>query len=381
MQNTLKISIETLTWAAKLKGKSLSDFTHDLYHTDSTIQNILHGQLTFSQIKKIADEAKVPLGFMFLPRPPKKYTPDKNLVDFRTIKNKKPFSDDFIEIYKDVEHKQSWYREYLIHIDSPKLEFVGKYRENKNIDNKIIAREIRSTIGIELIPNEAKSADEYYSILVKHCENIGILVFKNSVVINSNKRKLDLEEFRGFSIADSYAPAIFINGGDTNYANVFTLAHELAHIWMGDSGISDAVMNSKNEVEIKCNEIAAEILVPMDSFIQMWESKNINDREKIRALNKIFKVSELVIARIALTNNRITKELYNQIQTEVMQRVQTIKNKKKDKPNRIPLKITIPIKNSRRITQTVIDLVKSDQMGPSEAAILLNTSASQVASL
>lgn len=381
MHDTLQLSIKTLEWAANKTGSSLPEFAHALYARADAADNITNGQLTISQIRKFADRAKVPFGFLFLPTPPEKYSPDHELVDFRTVNTKQPLSDNFLDIYKDIEHKQSWYRDYLISIDAPKLGFVGKYRAEKTIANRIVATDIRTVIGLGNITTNLNSAEDYYAAIVQRCEDAGVLIFKNSIVVNSTKRKLNSDEFRGFVISDPYAPAIFINGEDTKYANVFTLAHELAHIWLGESGISDVDISSKNKNEIKCNAIAAEVLVPSDEFITQWNSVDANFREKISLLNKKFKVSELVIARIALTNGKISSDSYKIIHAEVMEKWHEKKRRDKEKGSIVPQAITLPIRNSRHITRTIIDLVKSNRMGPSEAAILLNTSAAKVVSL
>jgi Zn-dependent peptidase ImmA (M78 family) len=383
MQRTLQLSLKTLEWAANKAGSSLSEFAHTLYSKEETVTHIANGQLTVSQIRKFADHAKIPFGFLFLETPPQRYTPDHTLVDFRTAKHNQPLSEDFFDVYKDIEHKQSWYRDYLLSIDAEKLSFVGKYRGNKSIQNDAIAKDIRNTLGIANVASSKINPEDYLLMLSNLCEDAGILVFKNSVVVNSTKRKLDTEEFRGFVISDDYSPAIFINGSDAKFANIFTLAHELAHIWLGETGISDVSASSANKNEIRCNAIAAEILVPKNDFLQDWDSSVGTHRDKISALNRRYKVSELVIARVALTNHKITYENYQEIYTEVLERVREKKRRDKEaqKELRLPLSVTAPIKNSRRLTRTIVELISSGRMGPSEGAILLNTSAAKVVSL
>lgn len=383
MQRTLQLSMKTLEWAASKAGSSLPEFAHMLYTKDETVSHIANGQLTIAQIRKFADHAKIPFGFLFLETPPERYTPDHKLVDFRTAKHNQPLSEDFIDIYKDIEHKQSWYRDYLLSVDAAKLSFVGKYRGNKTVKPHEIAENIRATLGIANIAGSKVNPEDYLSMLSNLCEDAGILVFKNSVVVNSTRRKLDPEEFRGFVISDDYAPAIFINGSDAKYANIFTLAHELAHIWLGESGVSDVAANSLNENEIRCNAIAAEVLVPQNDFLRDWDSIDGMYRDKISALNKRYKVSELVIARVALTNRKISNQIYNVIYAEVLERIREKKRRDKEdeKELRLPLSVTVPIKNSRRLTRTIAELISSGRMGPSEASILLNASAAKLVSL
>ncbi len=380
MEGTLQLSVKTLEWAANKNGSSLPEFARTLYSRKKATESISRGELTFPQIKKFAEQAKVPFGFLFLSEPPEKFTPATNLVDFRTLKNAEPLSDDFLEIYKDVEHKQSWYREYLISIDTPILAFVGKYTGTQ-ASSSVIAADIRHTLKLDNIERHIGNAEDYYNELVKHCEISGILVFKNSIVINNTRRGLNAEEFRGFVIADEYAPAIFINGQDTKYANIFTLAHELAHVWLGESGISDTDTNSNNQHEIRCNAIAAEVLVPNQSFLAKWNSIEQDLRQKITTLNNLFKVSELVIARIALTNQKISKDDYINIQSEIVKKWREYKKRLKENKGGPVHSVMVPIKNSRRLTNTVLSLLKSDRLSPSDASILLNVSAARVGSL
>lgn len=381
MDETLQLNIETLEWAANKNGSSLRDFAQILYARENTANSIIRGELTLPQIRKFAEYAKVPFGFLFLTTPPEKFKLARNMVDFRTTKNSQPLSDDFLDVYKDIEHKQSWYREYLISVDASKLDFVGRYKEKFATANNIIADDIRRTLNLNNIERRIGSAEEYFRTLAQHCENAGILVFKNSVVVNNNKRKLNSEEFRGFVISDTYAPAIFINGEDTKYANIFTLAHELAHVWMGESGISDVDTNSNNEHEIKCNAIAAEILVPNQLFLEKWESINLAVRAKIATLNNLFKVSELVVARIALKNNKISKAEYVVIHEDVIKKWREYKVIQSASEGGPPFSVMLPIKNSRRVTSTVLGLLKSNAITPSEASILLNVSAAKVVAL
>lgn len=383
MNNALQLSTKTLAWAAAKSGaNNLYDFASSLYSNKETVNNIINGRLKVSEIRKFAQTAKIPFGFMFLPSPPGEYLLEESFLDFRTTKNRIPLSKNFLDIYKDIQHKQLWYHDYLMSIGAKEIDFVGKFSDEKDTDPLIIANSIRDTLNLNTLsfPN-INDPSEYYNSMSKQCEISGILIFKNSIVVNNTKRKLDPEEFRGFVISDLYAPAIFVNGADTKYANIFTLAHELAHIWLGESGISDTNINSTNATEIRCNKIAAELLVPKDKFITSWEFSTGSEREKISNLNKIFFVSELVIAKVALENGKISKSSYNSLYSEIMEFYYKKKEEKNVNKAIVPYTITLPIRNSRLLTKTVLNLVKNNRMNPSEASILLNTKASRIFSL
>jgi len=146
-------------------------------------------------------------------------------------------------------------------------------------------------------------------LFIGQADEAGIMVMCSGVVLNNNTRRLDPEEFRGFALSDSHAPLVFINGADTKAAQMFTLAHELAHVWLGQSAVSDsqASLVPEHQVERWCNNVAAELLVPLAVLKQEYD-RSLNLRASLDRLARRFKVSTLVILRRIHDAGGLTRE-------------------------------------------------------------------------
>jgi len=148
------------------------------------------------------------------------------------------------------------------------------------------------------------------------------MVMLSGVVGSNNHRALDPEEFRGFALADALAPLVFINGADTKAAQIFTLAHELAHVWLGESAVSDATLATApgQAVEIWCNRVAAELLVPI-AELRKELSRGCDPLESVGALARTFKVSTLVVLRRLLDAEYISRHQFQQAYGAEVQRL------------------------------------------------------------
>jgi Zn-dependent peptidase ImmA (M78 family) len=331
---------------------------------------LIAGKLTVSDTEKLAKKTHIPFGYFFLDAPPA--LEERKLPDLRQTPNPEPLSIDFFEVQDDVLRKQQWYLEYLQEHGAQKLDFVGKYTFKDNLPPEQIAIDIRDTLGLtEKDRKQCKDFKEFYSLLSEKVESIGILIFKNGIVKSNPHRSLSVDEFRGFAIADPIAPVIFINGKDSEAAWIFTLAHEIAHIWLGESGVSNLLVseqNNGNNLETYCNRIAAEFLTPKIQFLKAWEQSS---EPKIDKLRKEFKVSLLVIAIRAYTLGKIDWATLESIKKE--------SNKHKGSGGNHYN--TSPVRNSKRLTRTIISAAVSGGMMLREAASLLNESPDTVMEL
>jgi Zn-dependent peptidase ImmA (M78 family) len=161
------------------------------------------------------------------------------------------------------------------------------------------AETIRTTLGFDLSARRVLSTwEEALRQFIQLADDAGILVMVSGVVGSNNSRKLDIGEFRGFALSDPIAPLVFVNGGDTKSAQMFTLAHELAHLWLGQSALSDvtAAKVSRVDVEQWCNRVAAEVLIPLEQFKADYQ-RSADIGQEMQRLARVFKVSTLVVLR------------------------------------------------------------------------------------
>ena len=265
------------------------------------------GLPTFKQAQNVAHALHAPFGFFFLQQPPEEAP---LLPDLRTVGGaqvEKP-SVNLIETIQHTLQRQAWYADYQQEQGAQPLPFVGKFKVNAN--PHIVAADIRQVLGIDIEQGQ-RQWDVYQRDLIQAAEQAGILVMRSGIVGSNTRRKLDVSEFRGFAISHATAPVIFINAADAPAARLFTLLHELAHIWLGSSGISNAAHGNTRQEEVACNAIAGEFLTPADIFHQAWANASPDLPVRLAELARRFHVSQLVVARRALDLGLINRETYN----------------------------------------------------------------------
>lgn len=253
-------------------------------------------QPTLKQLEEYANKTHLPFGVFFLPKPPKEALP---IPDFRTMGTTtySQASPDLLETIYLCQQRQEWYRDFAKIHGHEQLGFVG----SKTLEDDVIrvANDISSTLHFSFEHRQqAHTWTDALRLFVEQVEKQGVMVMISGVVGSNNHRKLDPEEFRGFVMVDNLAPLIFINSNDTISAKMFTFAHELAHIWLGESGVSNMLMEKipDEKTERWCNQVGAELLVPLADLSNTYDADNDLHTEMER-LARRYKVSTLVVLR------------------------------------------------------------------------------------
>ena len=302
----MDVKRELLEWAIKRSGKTSDDISKN----NKNLKDWLGGKKkpTLRQLEKFATTTYAPFGYLLLPDPPKEVLP---IPHFRTLEGhaSRP-SSDLIETIQIISQRQDWMRGRLIADGNDPLKFVGSAKLSDSPTK--IAHCIKERLGMtEEWMHDMKGWEEVLAGMRAAIENARIYVTTNGVVGNNNRRLLKVTEFRGFVLVDDYAPFVFVNGADSKAAQMFTLAHELAHVWMGRDAVFDlyGLGPANNQIERMCNQIAAEFLVPEEELTRLW-NKTADALETIKALSRRFKVSKIVVARRALDLGFIDKEAF-----------------------------------------------------------------------
>jgi len=327
---------------------------------------------TLKQLETLSNLYRRHLAVFYLPEPPRDFD---TLRDFRKNQNSKDFSKGFNFMLREIQDKQLWMKGYLVDNKETELDFIGRFGLNDN-PNKIAENILKET-GINIFVK----TPNYLTYLIEKIEAKRIFVTLSSNY--HNRMLLDPTEFRGFAISDKLAPFIFINSADSKNAQIFTLIHELVHLWINSTGISD--LNSiefrdtdnqskYDKTEILCNRVTAEILMPENYFRNEIENKNISIN-LIDQLAKVFNVSSSAINVRLLNLNIISLNKFNEFKKITDKRFEDFQNKnsQKAKPKGGPDYYLMQTRrNSNSFTHLIVGNYRSDNISLNEASNLLN---------
>lgn len=302
MRTEVDINANMLTWAIDRAGYDLLEFAEKMPRINDWING--DKKPTVKQLESFSKKVYLPFGYLFLPEPPEEKLP---IPFFRT--NSSQTDKVGINVYDTIlllQQRQYWLKEYLVENGHQTLNFVGSF--NGTSDVMSIVNSIREVLGLsEDWARRFRTWEETLNYLVEIIEDRGIITVFNGVVENNTSRTIEVDECRGFVLVDDVAPFMFINNGDGKAAQLFTIVHELAHIWTGHSAGFDfrTLQPANDSIEILCDKVAGEFLVPQNAFNDKW-----NENPSTRACSRFFKVSEIVIARRALDTGKISKSQF-----------------------------------------------------------------------
>ena len=310
------VTASLYAWAAERSGLD----SHELEHKFPKLPQWESGDHspTLKQLEQFAKTTRTPVGYFFLPAPPDERVP---IPDLRTVGDRgvrRP-SPDLLDTIYQCQQRQDWYRGYAQGIGLDPVPHVGSLSRATPVEEAASAVTAEMSFSVE---RRGSNWSDAFGYLRDQAEDSGVLVMVSGVVGSNTRRRLDPAEFRGFALADPLAPLVFVNGADTKAAQIFTLAHELAHIWLGESALSDADLGvqATDEIERWCNGVAAEVLVPLEALQSDFDALADLTHELDR-LARRFKSSTLVVLRRAHEAGFLAWDAYRRAYSTEFRRV------------------------------------------------------------
>ena len=318
MSVRVEVRPRVLTWARARSGIAVEDWERRFPRFEAWLTGA--AAPTLKQLEEFARKTHTPVGFLFLDEPPVEPVP---IPDFRTVGDGpiggggEVVSADLLDVVYSCQARQEWYRDHRLLNGEPPLAFVGS--ASTATPTTEAAAGLREVLGWGAEARaQCHTWDAALTRLREGAEAAGVLVMISGVVGSDTHRKLDPEDFRGFALADTYAALVFVNGADSKAAQVFTLAHELAHLWLGETALSDLEPTSirGNAVERWCNQVAAELLVPMDELRALLDT-TADLRGQLQSLARHFRVStQVILGRIREAGHLTWDEYLHELDLE-----------------------------------------------------------------
>lgn len=255
------MNAELFRWARETAGLDAPAASKALGIKPARLEAIERGEDEPSrpQLLNMARVYRRSLITFYLAKPPER---GERGEDFRTLPADRTLADDALldALIRDVRSRQSVVRVLAEEEDESKpLSFIGSCTMNDG--SEAVLDSIKTVLRIEMAEYRSKkNAEEAFTYLRSQAENAGIYVLLMGN-LGTHHSAIAVETFRGFAIADPFAPFVVINDQDARTAWSFTLLHEIAHLWLGTSGVSGTSV--EKAIEKFCNDVASSFLLPV----------------------------------------------------------------------------------------------------------------------
>lgn len=319
---TIQVNPKILQWARESTGLTLLEAASKLHlHQTSEISPEQKLERLESGIEKptrplllrMSQQYRRPLLTFYLEQPPEKGDRGE---DFRRLPDEYAKTEEGLvdALVRDIKARQGIVRAALEDEDeAAPLSFVGSAKVDDGVNR--ICEIIRSAIGFDLAKfRRYRKVSDAFAYLRGQVEAVGLFVLVIGD-LGSHHSKVSLEAFRGFALADPVAPFVIINDQDSRAAWSFTLLHELAHVWLGKTGISGAFF--ENGVERFCNDVASALLLPATELDSLEVTTKFDLMiERINSFAEERNISRSMVAYRLFRTNRIDEDVWKRLKVE-----------------------------------------------------------------
>ncbi len=307
-----------LRWARKTAGYDIPAAAKKLRESEERLAAWEAGDEspTIAKMRRLSEIYKRPLAVFYLPEPPKDFTV---LRDFRRLPEgqSRPYSPKLRYLIRRAQERQEWIAGLLQDRGQKPVPWVGSVAVDKA--PQTVAGKLRSLLNVT-VREQCSWRDEADARRnwIRRCEAIGVFVFQSNAA--------QLAEMRGFALPHKLAPVVMLNSRDADAARVFSLMHEMAHLMLGEAGVSNMrvpgrATSSEQRIEVRCNRIAAETLVPSDDFNRrLPDTWRDHEDVIIKRLSRSYRVSREVIARRLADLGHASMAFYQRKRDEYLSR-------------------------------------------------------------
>ncbi len=388
------VNPQILVWARETAGYDLSVAAKKLQLTHSNNASAEEKLAAYENggkvpsrpmLLKMSKQYRRPLLTFYLEAPP---TRADRGEDFRTFPNAVDPSQNAIvdALVRNIKARQEIVREAIISEgDQAPLEFVGSYSLDQGVIELVNLIKDSASIDIQVYRSK-RTQEEAFKYLRDRIEHLGIFSILAGN-LGSHHTNLSTEVFRGFAIADSVAPFVVINDQDAKTAWPVTLLHEVAHVWLGATGISGSI--PERHVEKFCDKVASELLLPEDELDSTFPFESLNDfTSAVQAVDHFanaIKASSRLVAFRLLNRSAISVEMFNDLGDHFFERWKTVKARQKQRAKDSTGGPSYYVLKRMRVGSALIDaserLMRSGELSTTQAATVLGVRALKVGNL
>lgn len=366
---------EVFRWARETAGLDLDAAAHAVGVVAATLAAIEQGEKAPSRtnLLNMAKAYRRSLLSLYAPAPPRRG--DRG-HDYRTV-----VADRSVEaeagldaLVRDIVARQGLVRAVLQDDDDFRpLEFVGSFPVGATVG--ALAKAIERLLGVSRVQYRAKkTADDAFGLLREQAERAGIFVILAGN-LGSHHSAIPVEAFRGFAIADNIAPFIVINDGDARAAWSFTLLHEVAHLFLGASGVSAGAPDM--DIERFCNDAAATFLLPR-SDLQTIKVEGLSAADLIAAISDFsnrWHVSRQMVAYGLYKADRISLEYWKVLEMDIRELWAAERRREKERAKGKKTPISYYVVRRHRLGKAMLDFARhytdAGDLSPTKAAKVL----------
>ena len=356
------IQPKILTWARTTAGMSFEDAARALRLTSARgktsvqrLENMELGEEEPSRplIGKMARVYRRPLLVFYLAEPPQRGDRGQ---DFRTLRWGEKLNPELDALVRDIRARQGLIRSMLEDDQAKPLDFIASttIETPATATAKQIADRLKFNLGRY---RAARNADEAFAYLRETIEASGVYVLLLGN-LGSFHTNMPVDVFRGFALADRIAPLVVINDQDARTAWSFTAVHELAHLWLGQTGISGT--DTENNIERYCNDVAGEFLLPTVELGQLAPSVHLSVAtvaQQIGSFAEIRRVSRAMVAYKLYRTGMIGKTMWTALDEHFRQQWQVHKQREAER-NKVEGGPNYYVVRRHRIGDALLSLVR-----------------------